>query len=77
MSVVYLTLSQMSRQVEPGQPQGQPADVVAGRLYRFTRDYVTDVGLDTWIHEHGGLATVLEHNTVCTVQSSLHLQVRM
>ena len=60
--MVYLTLSQMSRQVNPGQPQGQPADVVAGRLYRFTRDYMTDVGLDMWIHEHGGLATVLEHS---------------
>jgi hypothetical protein len=62
VSVVYLTLSQMSRQVDSAQPQGQPAGVVAGRLYRFTRDYMTDVGLDTWIHDHGGLGTVLEHN---------------
>jgi hypothetical protein len=68
VSVVYLTLSQMSRQVDSAQPQGQPAGVVAGRLYRFTRDYMTDVGLDTWIHDHGGLGTVLEHNMVCTVQ---------
>lgn len=67
MSAVYLTLSQlqMARQVGTAHPQTQqPADVVAGRLYRFTRQYIVDVGLDTWMQDHGGMATLLDPDVV-------------
>lgn len=60
VSTVYLTLSQMARQVDTAHPQGQPGDVVTGRLPYFSRQCLTDVGLDTWIRGHGGMATLLE-----------------
>lgn len=69
VSTVYLTLSQlqMARQVDAAHPHSQqPAEVVAGRLYHFTRQYINDVGLDTWIQEHGGMATLLDPDMVCT-----------
>lgn len=68
VSTVYLTLSQlqMARQVDTPHPHSQqPAEVVAGRLYHFTRQYINDVGLDTWIQEHGGMATLLDSEMVC------------
>lgn len=72
VSTVYLTLSQlqMARQVDTAHPHSQqPAEVVAGRLCHFTRQYINDVGLDTWIQEHGGMATLLDPDmvSVCIV----------
>ena len=55
-----MTVSQMARQLDTAQPQGQPAEVVAGRFYRYSRQYMIHVGLDTWIQDHGGMATVLD-----------------
>ena len=45
------------------QPQGQPHDVVQRRqtmFQSFTGQYMRDVGLETWVQNHGGMSAVLE-----------------
>lgn len=63
VSAVCLTLGQLSREVHTAQPSAESAGVVTGRLNHFTRQYMTEVGLDEWIRINGGLMTLLGSET--------------
>ena len=60
MGAVYMTLGQLTR---GAQPSAESA-VVASRLSRFTSEYMAEVGLDTWLREHGGMRAIL-NEMVC------------
>ena len=55
VGAVYMTLGQLTRSAQPPEQSA----VVAGRLSRFTRQYLTEVGLDAWLQDRGGLDALL------------------
>ena len=68
-----LTLSQLVREVYAAQPAGQ-SQLVAGRFNHFTRQYMSEVGLDMWIQENGGLDALLSDTVYMALSlSSLNL----
>ena len=62
-----MTLGQLTRAAQPPEQSA----VVAGRLGHFTRQYMTEVGLDVWLQTSGGLEALLtgtvSHATQCII----------